>query len=80
MYRSNWELSAARAVTVAQGMLVDGSVDQNRLVIEGHADTVPLTDNDTPEGRALNRRVEIILIQGEMPQDLSNPILDVVKK
>ena len=80
LYRSNWELSAARAVTVAQGMLVDGSVDQNRLVIEGHADTVPLTENDTPEGRALNRRVEIILIQGEMPQDLSDPILDVVKQ
>ena len=79
LYRSNWELSAARAVTIAQTLLTDGSVDENRLVINGHADTVPLVDNDTPENRAQNRRVEIILIQGEMPQTLSNPILDVVR-
>lgn len=80
LYRSNWDLSAARAVTVAQAILTDGSVDENRLVIEGHADTVPLVDNDTPENRAINRRVEIILIQGEMPQNLSNPILDIVRE
>jgi chemotaxis protein MotB len=80
LYRSNWELSAARAVTVAQTLLDDGTVDDSRLVIEGHADTVPLVDNDTPESRALNRRVEIILIQGEMPQDLSDPILEVVRQ
>lgn len=79
LYRSNWELSAARAVTVAQTLLVDGSVDKNRLVIKGHADTVPLVDNDSPENRAQNRRVEIILIQGEMPQKLSDPILDIVR-
>jgi len=80
LYRSNWELSAARAVTVAQTMLNDGSVDDSRLVIEGHADTVPLTDNDSAESRALNRRVEIILTQGEMPQDLGDPILDVMRQ
>jgi len=80
LYRSNWELSAARAVTVAQTMLKDGSVDDSRLVIEGHADTVPLADNETSENRALNRRVEIILTQGEMPQDIGDPILDVVRQ
>lgn len=80
LYRSNWELSAARAVTVAQTLLNDGTVDETRIVIEGHADTVPLTDNETPENRAMNRRVEIILIQGEMPQDLNDPILEVVRQ
>ncbi|MDX2426386.1 MAG: type VI secretion system protein TssL, long form [Cycloclasticus sp.] len=79
LYRSNWELSAARAVSVAQALLTDGTVDERRLIIEGHADTVPLADNDTPEGRADNRRVEIILIQGEMPQDSNEPILNVVR-
>jgi chemotaxis protein MotB len=79
LYRSNWELSAARAVSVAQALLTDGTVDEKRLIIEGHADTVPLADNDTPEGRADNRRVEVILIQGEMPQDSNEPILNVVR-
>jgi chemotaxis protein MotB len=80
LYRSNWDLSAARAVTVAERLLADGSVDEQRIIIEGHADTVPLVDNKTPENRAQNRRVEIILIQGEMPQDLNDPILNVVKQ
>jgi len=79
LYRSNWELSAARALMVAQNLLTDGSVDESRLVIEGHADTVPLVDNETPESRAQNRRVEIILIQGEMPQDSIDPILEVMR-
>jgi len=79
LYRSNWELSAARAVTIAQSLLDDDSVDKNRLIIEGHADTVPIAENDTPEGRAANRRVEIILTQGEMPQDSAEPILKIVR-
>lgn len=79
LYRSNWELSAARAVTIAQSLLADDSVDQNRLIIEGHADTVPIAENETPEGRAANRRVEIILTQGEMPQDSTEPILKIVR-
>jgi chemotaxis protein MotB len=80
LYRSNWDLSAARAVTVAQAILIDGSVDEKRIVIEGHADTVPLVNNDTPENRAINRRVEIILTQGEMPQEMSDPMLDIVRE
>jgi len=80
LYRSNWGLSAARALMVAQHLLTDGSVDESRLIIEGHADTVPLVDNDTPENRAQNRRVEIILIQGEMPQDSVDPILEVMRE
>jgi len=80
LYRSNWGLSAARALMVAQHLLTDGSVDESRLIIEGHADTVPLVDNDTPETRAQNRRVEIILIQGEMPQDSVDPILEVMRE
>lgn len=62
-YRSNWELSASRAVTVAHALLADGTVDANRLVIEGHADTDPLVANNSNEDRAKNRRVEIVLTQ-----------------
>lgn len=64
-YRSNWELSSARAVTVAHELLRDQTIDPNRMVIEGHAETKPLVPNDSRKNRAVNRRVEIILIQAE---------------
>lgn len=79
LYRSNWELSASRAVTVAHAILKDGTVDANRMIVEGHADTLPLVPNDSSEGRATNRRVEIILIQGEMPQQETKSVLEVVR-
>ncbi len=60
-YRSNWELSTARAVTVVQELLKDSTLDPHRVLVRGHADTLPLAPNDTPENRALNRRVEIRL-------------------
>ncbi len=62
-YRSNWELAAGRAVTVADFMMKKKGIDPNRIVVEGYADTKPLVDNDTAENRAKNRRVEIIITQ-----------------
>ena len=65
MYRSNWELSASRAVTVAQYMLEKQQIDPHRFLIEGHADTHPLVPNDSPQNRAINRRVEIVIAQDD---------------
>jgi chemotaxis protein MotB len=62
-FRSNWELSAARAVTVTHALLSDPAVDPERVVVEGYADSRPLVPNDSPENRALNRRVEMILVR-----------------
>ncbi len=62
-YRSNWELSASRSVTVAHHMLKNKGTDANRIVIEGFADTKPLVPNDSAKNRAKNRRVEIIIEQ-----------------
>lgn len=62
-YRSNWELSSSRAVSVAHYMLTNKGVLPGRIAIEGYADTKPLMPNDSVENRAKNRRVEIILIQ-----------------
>ena len=64
-FRSNWELSSARAVTVVHSLLLNDKIDPSRVVVEGHADTQPLVPNDTTENRATNRRVELILIRGE---------------
>ena len=58
-YRSNWELSTSRAVSVVHQMLNNTGLDRNRISANGFADTHPLVDNDTVEHRALNRRVEI---------------------
>jgi chemotaxis protein MotB len=64
-FRSNWELSSARAVTVVHAMLSDAALDQNRFLIQGFADSRPLVPNDSRENRALNRRVELIIQRGE---------------
>lgn len=75
MYRSNWELSSSRAVTVAQYMLEKQQIDPNRFLIEGHADTHPLVPNDSPQDRAINRRVEIVIARDEaLLNDQNQPV------
>jgi chemotaxis protein MotB len=58
-YRSNWDLSAARAVSVVHQLIFNNKVDANRVSAAGRAETNPLAPNDTAENRAKNRRVEI---------------------
>ncbi len=65
LYRSNWDLSAQRAVSVAHEMEKVTGFDHARLRVRGMADTEPLNDNATPAERALNRRVEIGILQGK---------------
>ena len=65
LYRSLWDLSAQRAVSVAQEMEKVKGFNHDRLQVRGLADTDPLVPNDTPEHRAENRRVEISIMQGE---------------
>jgi chemotaxis protein MotB len=60
-FGDNWELSTARAVVVARHMISQG-VPANRISAAGHADTQPMASNETEEGRALNRRIEIVLL------------------
>ena len=63
-FRSNWELSSARAVTVLHSMLRNRDIAEDRIVVQGLADTKPLVDNDSPQNRAKNRRVEMTLSRG----------------
>jgi chemotaxis protein MotB len=58
---SNWELSTARSLTVLH-FLTDFGAPENRFQVAGYADTVPIADNATPEGRAYNRRVDVIIL------------------
>ena len=63
-FRSNWDLSTARAVSVAHELLENAPLDETRFVVIGHADTRPLAPNDTAENRARNRRVDISIVRG----------------
>jgi len=60
-FPSNWELSATRAANVLH-YLSDFGVDEGKFSIAGYADTRPQFTNDTEEGRAYNRRVDIIIL------------------
>ena len=64
-FPSNWELSSARAAAVARELLIDNTLDVGRLRIVGHGANIPVKENDSRANRAYNRRVEIILVQGE---------------
>jgi chemotaxis protein MotB len=58
---SNWELSAARAINVLH-YLSDYGVDETQFSVAGYADTRPKFSNDTAEGQAYNRRVDIVIL------------------
>ncbi len=60
-YRSNWELSAARASSVVHVLAKSGLIPSARITVQGFGDSRPLVDNDTEKGRARNRRVEITI-------------------
>jgi chemotaxis protein MotB len=61
-FRSNWELSAARAIAIMEVMSDRFEIDSQRLAIAGYADTVPVAQNDSLEGRARNRRVDLVIL------------------
>lgn len=67
-FKNNWELSTARAVEVVTTMTEAGMKAQN-VAAAGYAEFDPVADNGSPEGRAQNRRIEIILMPklGEIP-------------
>jgi len=66
-FRSNWELSMARSISVMQLMERSSSLPPERFSIGGSADNAPKSSNDTPDGRAQNRRVDIIVLDSPSP-------------
>jgi chemotaxis protein MotB len=60
-WESNWQLSSMRSINVLH-YLTDIGVDENRFQVAGFAHTMPVSRNDTAEGRAYNRRVDIIIL------------------
>jgi chemotaxis protein MotB len=64
-FRSNWELSTARGIALLELLRERFNVPEERMAVAGYADTAPTDTNDTEEGRAHNRRVDIVVLSAE---------------
>jgi chemotaxis protein MotB len=64
-FQDNWELSSARSIAVLQLLVKRFGIISGRLAVAGYADTAPVSSNDDEEGRARNRRVDIVVLSGD---------------
>ncbi len=78
-FQSNWDLSAARASSVANALLATGAVEAARLKVQGYADTRPRASNEWAETRALNRRVEIVVDLAEAADQYEKRLREVME-
>ena len=68
-FRSNWELSTARSIAVMELMEQQAGLSKWRFLIGGSADNAPVSSNETEEGRAKNRRVDIVVLDSASSPD-----------
>lgn len=61
-FPSNWELSVARAIQVVKFFTKDNDIDEKRISVSGYGERNSIDSNDTPQGRANNRRIEITIV------------------
>ena len=64
-FRSNWELSTARAMAVLRLLVDDAGFDPTKLSASGYGEYRPAADNATVEGRRMNRRVDLVVVQSK---------------
>ncbi|GCL73712.1 flagellar motor protein [Paenibacillus naphthalenovorans] len=63
VFRDNWGLSQARSLSVLRYFVNHAKLDEKKFISTSYADTRPVADNNTPENRAKNRRVEIVVLR-----------------
>lgn len=78
-WKSNWELSTARALSVLHYMAEDQGLDPNRLAATGYGEYRPVADNETSAGRQKNRRVEIVIIPKTIKKVASGQVQENLK-
>lgn len=61
-FRSNWELSSARAISVMRELVDSNGMPASRFMVAGWGEYHPIVDNANPENRAMNRRVEMLIL------------------
>ncbi len=62
-YKSNWELSTARAMNIVKYFIENKNISPTRLSVKGYGEYNPIAPNDTPENRTKNRRVDILIVE-----------------
>lgn len=67
-WKSNWELSAGRAISVLHYLVDERGIRPERISARGYGEYHPVASNDTQEGRQLNRRVEIVVLPEAFPK------------
>lgn len=72
-FPSNWHLSTARALAVRDYLEAQG-VQPERMILVGYGDKRPVYSNDTPEGKAKNRRVDVVILRERQELDLGQEI------
>jgi chemotaxis protein MotB len=72
-FHNNWELSAARGIAMLDLLSTRFGIPHERLAVVGYADTVPKASNDTDEGRARNRRVDIVILNQRVAPNHPSP-------
>jgi len=72
-YKSNWELSSARSLAVLQHLTDEESVNPKQLSSVAFGEYRPIDDNNTPEGRAYNRRVDIVILKEKFVEESKDP-------
>ncbi len=75
-FPSNWELSAARAAAIVK-VLIDEGIDAPRLAAVGYGEHHPIAENDTPEGRAQNRRVVLMIAREKVQRPMIKSKIEV---
>lgn len=75
-FRSNWALSTARAAAFAEELFIAPEMGEERFQVVGHGAVRPLVENTNAESRALNRRVELIILQTTENDDDDEPLID----
>jgi chemotaxis protein MotB len=70
-FRSNWELSTARAMAVLLLLVDDAGFDPKKISVVGYGQYRPISDNATPEGRRMNRRVDLVVVGTTVAPDES---------
>ena len=62
-FDSNWELSTKRALSIVKYLIENKNINPNRISIKGYGEFNPIAPNDTPENKANNRRVDILVVE-----------------